>query len=52
MVGRKVPKSRKDRAENDGDQEITVLELLRLRHEQEKKEVDSIRKDLASKLRL
>lgn len=52
MVGRKVPKSGKDRAGKDDDQEITVLELLRLRHEQEKKEVDSIRKDLASKLRL
>lgn len=51
IVGRKVPKSGKDRAEKD-DQEITVLELLRLRHEQERKEVDSIRKDLASKLRL
>ncbi|XP_074633515.1 uncharacterized protein LOC141892220 [Acropora palmata] len=52
MVGRKVPKSGKDRPGKDDDQEITVLELLRLRHEQEKKEVDSIRKDLASKLRL
>ena len=36
----------------ENDQEITVLEILRMRHEQEKKEVDSIRKDLASKIRL
>lgn len=37
----------------DKDQEITnILEILRLRHEKEKKEVDTIRKDLASKIRL
>lgn len=36
----------------DEDQEITVLEILRMRHEKEKQEVDSIRKDLASKIRL
>ena len=34
------------------NEEITVLEILRLRHEKEKKEVDTIRKDLASKIRL
>ncbi|XP_068733012.1 jhy protein homolog [Montipora capricornis] len=50
-VNRKASKSGLHRAEKD-DQEITLLEILRLRHEQEKKEVDSIRKDLASKLRL
>ena len=46
--------SGRSREEKDGDddQDITVLEILRLRHEQEKKEVDSIRKDLASKIRL
>lgn len=36
----------------NNQEEITVLEILRLRHEKEKKEVDTIRKDLASKIRL
>ncbi|KAL9965283.1 hypothetical protein ACROYT_G029058 [Oculina patagonica] len=36
----------------DDNQEITILEILRMRHEKEKKEVDTIRKDLASKIRL
>ena len=41
-----------DTQADDDDQEITILEILRLRHEKEKKEVDMIRKDLASKIRL
>lgn len=36
----------------NNQEDITVLEILRLRHEKEKKEVDTIRKDLASKIRL
>lgn len=36
----------------DDNQEITILEILRMRHEKEKKEVDTIRKELASKIRL
>lgn len=39
-------------ARADDSQEFTILEILRLRHEKEKKEVDTIRKDLASKIRL
>lgn len=42
----------RDARVDDNQEEITVLEILRLRHEKEKKEVDTIRKDLASKIRL
>ena len=42
----------RDTRADDNQEEITVLEILRLRHEKEKKEVDTIRKDLASKIRL
>lgn len=42
----------RDSRADHNQEEITVLEILRLRHEKEKKEVDSIRKDLASKIRL
>ena len=42
----------RDSQADDNQEEITVLEILRLRHEKEKKEVDTIRKDLASKIRL
>ena len=42
----------KEETGGDEDQEITVLEILRMRHEQEKEEVDIIRKELASKIRL
>jgi len=42
----------RDSRADDNQEEITVLEILRLRHEKEKKEVDTIRKDLASKIRL
>lgn len=42
----------KEETWGDEEQEITVLEILRMRHEQEKKEVDIIRKELASKIRL
>ena len=34
------------------EKDVTVLELLKMRHEREKNEVDAIRKELASKLRL
>ena len=42
----------RDSQADDNQEEITVLEILKLRHEKEKKEVDTIRKDLASKIRL
>jgi len=42
----------RDSQADNNQEEITVLEILRLRHEKEKKEVDTIRKDLASKIRL
>lgn len=42
----------RDSRADHNQEEITVLEILRLRHEKEKKEVDTIRKDLASKIRL
>lgn len=42
----------KEETRGNEEQEITVLEILRMRHEQEKKEVDIIRKELASKIRL
>lgn len=54
MTSRKRTGSGRHKEETEGDEEqdITVLEILRMRHEQEKKEVDIIRKELASKIRL
>lgn len=54
MSSKKQSGSGRHKEETGGDeeQEITVLEILRMRHEQEKKEVDIIRKELASKIRL
>lgn len=52
MVSRRRGSPRMSDTQADDDQEIAILEILRLRHEKEKKEVDTIRKDLASKIRL
>lgn len=52
MVSRRRGSPGMSDTQADDDQEITILEILRMRHEKEKKEVDTIRKDLASKIRL
>ena len=40
------------REENGQTCDLTLTEILRMRHEKEKNEVDAIRRELASKIRL
>ena len=48
---RDIDKKMQDSPGSDGERSLTVIELLKIRHEKEKDEIELIRKQLSAKIR-